>query len=107
MKNVKYPPDEELEKTSREAFMEMMEYQVSGKASTYMDWQTKRESKSMYMHTFSAKTFVGEDTARIFNETWAMFFDEAQQEQLHRRRSKFCVRTAWLGTGCGYARCRL
>ncbi|KAG6610170.1 Regulation of nuclear pre-mRNA domain-containing protein 1B [Phytophthora cinnamomi] len=91
MKNVKYPPDEELEKTSREAFMEMMEYQVSGEAATYMGWQTKRESKSMYMHTFSEKSFVGEDMARVFNETWAMFHDEAKQELLHRRRSKFCI----------------
>ncbi|POM75500.1 Hypothetical protein PHPALM_7393, partial [Phytophthora palmivora] len=91
MKNVKYPPDEELEKTSREAFMEMMEYQVSGEAATYMGWQTKRESKSMYMHTFSEKGFVGEDMARVFNETWAMFHDEAKQELLHRRRSKFCI----------------
>ncbi|KAI9895762.1 hypothetical protein PsorP6_019213 [Peronosclerospora sorghi] len=31
MKNVKYPPDEELKKTSREAFMEMMEYHVSAR----------------------------------------------------------------------------
>jgi hypothetical protein len=92
MKNVKYPPDDELEKTSREAFMEMMEYQVSGEASTYMGWQIKRESKSMYMHAFSDKSFVGEDMARVFNETWTMFYDEAKQELLHRRRSKFCVR---------------
>uniref|UniRef100_M4B6V5 START domain-containing protein n=1 Tax=Hyaloperonospora arabidopsidis (strain Emoy2) TaxID=559515 RepID=M4B6V5_HYAAE len=91
MKNVKYPSDEELEKTSREAFSEMTEYQVSGKAMTYMDWQTKRESKSMYMHAFSSKTFVDEDMVRIFNETWAMFYDETQQELLHRRRSKFCI----------------
>ncbi|CEG43551.1 uncharacterized protein PHALS_13743 [Plasmopara halstedii] len=73
MKNVKYPSDEELEKTSQEAFMEMMEYQ------------------SMYMHTFSEKSFVGGDMARAFNETWAMFHDEAKQELLHRRRSKFCI----------------
>ncbi|CAI5730602.1 unnamed protein product [Peronospora farinosa] len=91
MKNVKYPPDEELEKASREAFMEMMEYQVSGEATTYMGWQTKRESKSMYMHTFSKKSFVGEDMVRIFNETWTMFHDETKQELLHRRRSKFCI----------------
>ena len=103
MKNVKYPSDEELEKTSREAFSEMTEYQVSGKAMTYMDWQTKRESKSMYMHAFSSKTFVDEDMVRIFNETWAMFYDETQQELLHRRRSKFCVRNVWFkeGRSCG------
>ncbi|RLN87657.1 hypothetical protein BBJ28_00001131 [Nothophytophthora sp. Chile5] len=94
MKNVKYPPDEELEKTSREAFMEMLEYQVSGEAATYMGWETKRESKSMYMHTYSEKAFPGEDMARIFNETWTMFHDDAKQELLHRRRNKFCVRTA-------------
>ncbi|CAH0477225.1 unnamed protein product [Peronospora belbahrii] len=91
MKNVKCPPDEELEKVSREAFLEMMGYQVSGEAATYMGWKTKRESKSMYMHTFSEKRFVGEDMARIFDETWMMFYDETQQELLHRRRSKFCV----------------
>ncbi|KAI9914204.1 hypothetical protein PsorP6_004885 [Peronosclerospora sorghi] len=91
MKNVKYPPDEELEKTSREAFMEMMEYHVSGEAATYMNWKTKRESKSMYMHAYSEKSFIGEDMARVFNRTWAMFYDETQQALLHRRRSKFCI----------------
>ncbi|KAI9908463.1 hypothetical protein PsorP6_004027 [Peronosclerospora sorghi] len=91
MKNVKYPPDEVLEKTSREAFMEMMEYHVSGEAATYMNWKTKRESKSMYMHAYSEKSFIGEDMARVFKRTWAMFYDETQQALLHRRRSKFCI----------------
>ncbi|KAI9915013.1 hypothetical protein PsorP6_007556 [Peronosclerospora sorghi] len=91
MKNVKYPPHEELEKTSLEAFMEMMEYHVSGEAATYMNWKTKRESKSMYMHAYSENSFIGEDMARVFNRTWAMFYDEIQQALLHRRRSKFCI----------------
>lgn len=91
MKNVKYPSDEELEKISREAFTEMMEYQVSGEAVTFMGWQTKRESKSMYMHAYSEKSFVKDDMVRVFNETWAMFYDEAKQALLHRRRSKFCI----------------
>lgn len=97
MKNVKYPADDELEKTSRDALMEMLEYQVSGDIDMYLDWQTKRESKSMYMHTYSEKMFPGEDMARVFNETWTMFHDEGKQELLHRRRSKFCVR--WRSRG--------
>lgn len=102
MKNVKYPPDDELEKTSRDALMEMLEYQVSGDAEVYIDWQTKRESKSMYLHTYSEKAFPGEDMARVFNETWTMFHDEAKQELLHRRRSKFCVsfRPRFTSAGC-------
>ncbi|TDH65084.1 uncharacterized protein CCR75_000642 [Bremia lactucae] len=91
MKNVKYPSDEELEKTSREAILEMLEYQVSGEAVTYMGWQTKRESKSMYMHAFSEKSFNEVDMACVFNETWKMFYDDAKQELLHRRRNKFCI----------------
>lgn len=92
MKNVKYPPDDELEKTSREAFMEMMEYQVNGDAVVYLGWNTQRESKSMYLHAFSEKAFPGEDMTRVFNETWTLFHDELKQELLHKRRSKFCVR---------------
>lgn len=92
MKNVKFPPDDELEKTSREAFMEMMEYQVNGEPVVYLGWNTQRESKSMYLHAFSEKTFVGDDIMHAFNETWALFHDELRQELLQKRRSKFCVR---------------
>ncbi|TYZ60699.1 hypothetical protein PybrP1_005848 [[Pythium] brassicae (nom. inval.)] len=91
MKNVKFPPDEELEKTSREAFMEMMEYQVNGEPVVYLGWSTQRESKSMYLHAFSEKTFLGDDMTHAFNETWALFHDEMRQELLHKRRSKFCI----------------
>ncbi|KAI9911634.1 hypothetical protein PsorP6_009138 [Peronosclerospora sorghi] len=66
--------------------MEMMEYHVSGEAATYMNWKTKRESKSMYMHAYSEKSFIGEDMARVFNRTWAMFYDEIQQALLHPKR---------------------
>ncbi|DBA04438.1 TPA: hypothetical protein N0F65_010034 [Lagenidium giganteum] len=91
MKNVKYPPDSDLEKISREAFMEMMEYQVSGEPVTYLGWSTKRESKSMYLHAFSEKTFPGEDMTRAFSESWTYHHDELQQEKLHKRRTKFCI----------------
>ncbi|TMW55057.1 hypothetical protein Poli38472_013819 [Pythium oligandrum] len=91
MKTVKYPADEELNKIAQEAFQEMREYQVNGKGVTYLDWETKRESKSMYLHAYSSKSFPGEDLTRVFNETWMYHHDEAKQELLHRRRSKFCI----------------
>uniref|UniRef100_K3WBE1 START domain-containing protein n=1 Tax=Globisporangium ultimum (strain ATCC 200006 / CBS 805.95 / DAOM BR144) TaxID=431595 RepID=K3WBE1_GLOUD len=91
MKNVKYPPDDELEKASREAFMEMMEYQVNGEPVVYLGWKTQRESKSMYLHAYSEKAFLGEDMTRVFNETWSLYHDEQKQELLHKRRSKFCI----------------
>ncbi|GLD99995.1 hypothetical protein PINS_up008723 [Pythium insidiosum] len=91
MKNVKFPPDEELHKIAQEAFNEMREYQVNGKPVSYLGWETKRESKSMYLHAFSQKSFPGEDLTRIFNETWSLHHDESKQELLHRRRSKFCI----------------
>lgn len=91
MKNVKYPSDEELNKIAQEAYAEMRDYQVNGAGVSFMNWETKRESKSMYLHAMSTKSFPGEDMTRVFNETWAYQHDENRQEQLHRRRSKFCI----------------
>jgi len=90
MKNVKYPSDGELDKLSSEAYREMVEYDVNGKPTTYCGWKTKRESKSMFLHAYSEKTFEGHDMMRVFNETWAFHHDE-EKSGLYRRRSKFCV----------------
>ena len=92
MKNVKYPPDEELHKIAQEAFKEMRAYQVSGASAQYMGWDTKRESKSMYFHAFSQKSFVGEDLTRVFNDTWMYMHDETNHAALFHRDNRFCVR---------------
>jgi hypothetical protein len=94
MKNVKFPGDDELNKIAQEAYAEMRDYVVNGKSVSFLDWETKRESKSMYLHAYSRKSFPGQDLTRVFNETWALQHDENRQELLNRRRSKFCVR-AW------------